>query len=100
METAMAQFEIGRCYFMLSFFDSNGQMPLVETYVFIGANLMDADQKTSGTTWYFKKPDSFIESDVRLDNVDHEDCIRVGEDTIELMLDMPQLLQQLREVRY
>ena len=96
----MPQFQIGRCYFMLSFFDSNGRMPLVETYVFIGANLMDADQKASGTTWYFKKPDSFIDSDVRLDDADHGDCIRVGEDTIELMLDMPQLLQQLREVRY
>jgi hypothetical protein len=95
----MAQFEIGRCYFMLSFFDSNGRMPLVETYVFIGTNLMDADQKSAETTWYFKKPDNYIESDVRLREEDHESCIRVGEDTIELMLDMSQLLQQLKDVR-
>lgn len=96
----MAQFEIGRCYFMLSFFDGNGRMPLVETYVFIGTNLMEADPKSSETTWYFKKPDSYIESDIRLDQADQESCIRVGADTMELMLDMSQLLQQLKEVRY
>jgi hypothetical protein len=94
----MAQFEMGRCYFMLSFFDNEGRMPLVETYVFIGTNLMDQDRKSSGTTWYFKKPDSYIHSGARLEEADLESCIRVGEDTIELMLDMSQLLQQLQEV--
>lgn len=44
----MTQFEMGRCYFMLSFFDNEGRMPLVETYVFIGVNLMERDQQSSG----------------------------------------------------
>ena len=92
----MTQFEMGHCYFMLSFFDNEGRMPLVETYVFIGVNLMEQDQQ--GTTWYFKKPDGYIKSGARLEKADLKSCIRVGEDTIELMLDMAQLLQQLQEV--
>lgn len=94
----MTQFEMGRCYFMLSFFDNEGRMPLVETYVFIGVNLMERDQQSSGTTWYYKKPDSYIESGARLEEADLENCIRVGEDTIELMLDLLQLLEQLQGV--
>lgn len=96
----MEQFEIGRCYFMLSFADNEGRMPLVETCVFVGINLTEQDQKAPGTTRYFKTPDSYLKSGVRLEKADFENCIRVGEDTIELMLDMPQLVQQLQEVAY
>jgi hypothetical protein len=94
----MEQFEIGRCYFMLSFADSEGQMPLVETYVFIGTDLTKQDKKAPKRPRYFKTPDSYLKSAVRLDRVDFKDCIRAGEDTIELMLDLPQLVQQLQEV--
>lgn len=93
----MEQFEIGRCYFMLSFADNEGLMPLVETYVYVGTNLTEQD-KPPGTTRYFKTPDSYLKSGVRLQKEDFEECIRVGEDTIELMLDLRQLVQQLQEL--
>lgn len=90
----MTQFEIGRCCFMLSFFDNDGRMPLAEKYVFIGINLMDRDRKSSDSIWYFKKPDSYLQFGARLEEADLESCIRVRED-MKLMLDMSQLLQQL-----
>jgi hypothetical protein len=93
----MKRFEIGGCYFMLSFFDKDGRIPMVETYIYAGTNLMKADQSSSETTWYFKTPDGYIASGVKLEEENLQSFIRVGEDTVELVLDKTQLVQKLQE---
>ncbi len=93
----MQRFEIGSCYFMLSFFDKDGRIPMIETYIYAGANLMKADQSSSETTWYFKTPEGYMASGAKLEEANLQSFIRVGEDTVELMLDKGQLVEQLQE---
>jgi hypothetical protein len=86
----------GRCYFMLSFFDDASKFALIESYVFLGLDLMEGDSSQTERTWYFKDPEQFLTSGYKLDALDQEHCIRVGEDTIELVLDHFQLAEQLK----
>jgi hypothetical protein len=93
----MPRFELEACYFMLSFFDNAGRIPMVETYIYAGMNLMKTDQSSSETTWYFKTPEGYMASGTTLEETNLESFIRVGKDTIELMLDKTQLVQQIQE---
>jgi hypothetical protein len=89
------EFERGRWYFTLSYYDEKGQIPLIETIVFIGMDLMDGDQGNPERTWYFKNPDNFLATGYQLTVADYEHCVRYGEDSIELVIALPQLIAQL-----
>ena len=93
----MKQFEMGGCYFMLSFSDHAGSIPIVETYIFAGKNLMEGDKHSGEETWYFKTPDGFAESAYVLTSENLQDFIRIGSDAIELVLDKAQLIDQLQQ---
>ena len=82
---------------MLSFVDNDGRIPMVETYIYAGTNLMKTVQWSLETTWYFKTPEGYIASGMKLEEANLQDFIRVGKDTIELVLDKAQLVQQLQE---
>ena len=82
---------------MLSFFDSEGRIPIVETYIFAGTDLMEDDRESSATTWYFKTPEGYSASGAELNSQNMQSFIRVGEDTLELVLSRQQLIEQLQE---
>jgi hypothetical protein len=90
-------FNLGKCYFTLSYYDEQLDMPLVETYVFIGVDLLEGDKDRPERTWYFKLPDNFVSTGYRLERTEFEQCVRFGEDTIELVLDLPDLVSQLQK---
>lgn len=94
----MKTLQVGECYFMLSYFDEGSRMPLIETYVFLGLNLLPQDNAGTETIRYLREPDSYLERGDALEQSDLGDCIRVGDDTIELVLDLPELLEQLRQL--
>lgn len=91
-------FERGKCYFMLSYFDEDLLMPLIETYVYIGMNLLATDAPASEPVWYFKKPDQFLRMGYRLETDDLRDCITVDQESVELLLDLPELVERLADV--
>lgn len=92
----MRNLKAGHCYFTFSYYDEDVKMPLIETFVFLGLDLMEDDPQRAQRTWYFKRPDSFMATAYRFEKADYENCIRMGEDTIDLMLDFGALVEQLQ----
>jgi len=89
-------FEKGKWYFTLSYYDEKGTIPLIETIVFVGLDLIEGDTRNPERTWYFKQPDSFLSTGDRVTPAEYEHCVRYGEDTIELVLDLPALIARLQ----
>lgn len=49
---------IGEAYFMVSYFDDKYLVPKIETYIYVGKNILDSkDQKD---IWYFQNPTSYL----------------------------------------
>jgi hypothetical protein len=83
---------------MLSYFDEELRLPLIETYVYLGQDLLGDKLREVDTISYFKRPDRFLATGYRLESNDLADCIRVGLDTIELVLDLGELITALHAV--
>lgn len=49
---------IGNAYFMISFFDNEGRIPEITTYIYVGKNLLN--QTDEKDTWYFQHPSSYL----------------------------------------
>ena len=92
------KFVKGRCYFMLSFYDEDLEIPLVETYIFAGKNMIKKS-RVSEDLWYFKEPDAFIENGAAMTEKDFENCICLDEEHLELVHDLPMLIGKLKEIR-
>ena len=92
----MKTFHLGSCYFTLSYFDEQLKMPLIETYIFIGVDLLPGEKEAAERTWYFKRPDSFLATQYQLTGAELQECVRFGEDTIELVLELPDLIHKLQ----
>lgn len=94
-------FEVGSCYFMLSYYDEAMQFPLIESFIFVGRNLDDGeDDFDEATRWFFQDPDSYFESGA-FPNIDvnaNPRIIVISPDTIELVLDKERLCRALLEV--
>ncbi len=74
----MKQFEIRRCYFMLSFSYHAKSIPIVETYIFARKNLIKSDKHSREETSYFKTPYTFAESAYVLTSENLQDFIRIN----------------------
>ena len=49
----------GECYFDMSFYDTRNDIPSIQTWIYIGKNLLKADA-TRGDRWYFQDPESYL----------------------------------------
>lgn len=87
------KFILGNPYFMVSYYDEKIKLPLLETYVFIGKNILKNEREE---LWYFKDPDAFISEGYNLTEEMFETSVCLGVDTIELMLDYEELIEKLK----
>jgi hypothetical protein len=50
----------GECYFEISFCDTQSEIPCVETWIYVGKNLLKSDGPTDNR-WYFQDPESYVQ---------------------------------------
>jgi hypothetical protein len=47
----------GECYFEISFWDTQSDIPCIETWIYVGKNLLK--EGTQENRWYFQDPESY-----------------------------------------
>lgn len=51
----------GECYFDMAFYDTRSEIPTIQTWIYVGKNLLKADT-TRGDRWYFQDPESYLKT--------------------------------------
>jgi len=52
--------EPGDCYFFISYFDAQMRIPEIETYVYVGKNVLPDDEQSGKDIWYFQHPKTYL----------------------------------------
>lgn len=55
------RFRIGRCYFLLGYYDREFRFPYIQSFVYVGKNLESVGCNPKEDRWYFQDPQLFIE---------------------------------------
>lgn len=76
------QLKEGECYFEISFWDTQSDIPCIETWIYVGKNLLAGE--SSDDLWYFQDPESFIKhgSFVNLSDNTEYDVITADADAV------------------
>ncbi len=91
---------IGRCYFLISFLDEEMRIPEIETYIYIGKNLISESDVSDESGWYFQDPESYL-SVGQFDSSRKDiarDVMRVDDHTLDLLCDLPGLIRRLSKI--
>jgi hypothetical protein len=88
-------FRDGICYFLLGYHDEDFKFPSIETYVYLGKNLLGED--ASDDRWYFLEAESFVHGGkpASLRNRNNDDILCVPSDLLKDFLDARQLAKVL-----
>jgi len=92
-------FEKDQCYFLFTHFDEDSRIPSVETYVFIGKNILgESPEMASEDRWYFQSGESRAQGlfDRKL-HVPAEHLVAVGPDMIDEFVAVRDLIDKLRQ---
>jgi len=97
-EKAQTRLKVGGCYFLLGYFDEDLRLPSIETYIYLGKNILD---ETEGDArWYFQEAESFV----RLGRVqpqkgrNNDDILAAPIDHLEGFLNAGQLAEVLEKL--
>ena len=89
------QFEIGKCYFHLGYYDKNLSTPFVEPFFFLGKDLF-----TEGAGFsFFQGASAYLDGEKlnSLDDCEQKDVMLVGEDDLDTFVDWNGMLSELTE---
>jgi hypothetical protein len=53
---------VGKAYFVQGYFDREGRIPLIDTYIYIGKNLFAEKKSLQSDEWFFQDPESFLKN--------------------------------------
>jgi hypothetical protein len=93
-------FTVGKPYYLLTFLDEEAQSPSIDTFVFLGVNILGEWASAEGTRWYFQTADSFI-TDGQFDvgtNGSTDQLLIADADMLEAFLDVAELADNLLSV--
>ena len=93
-------FVIGKPYYLLTFLDEEAQSPSIDTFVFLGVNILGEWGPADGTRWYFQTADSYI-TDGQFDadtNQSTDQLLVADADMLEAFLDVSELADNLLSV--
>ena len=91
----------GNSYFLVGFFDNNLSIPDIETYIYVGKNVLPSDNDSEEESWYFQDPETyskkgpFFEVQGKVDI----DILRVDQDTLELVYNLDGVIEVLIEIK-
>ena len=91
---------IGNTYYLIGYFDNNLKIPDVETYIYVGKNVLPSDKNSNGDSWYFQDPSSFLSKGYFYENQNKEgfDIVRADEETLETIFDVSGLINELSDI--
>jgi hypothetical protein len=91
---------IGNCYFLVSYFDQGMRFPDIETYVFVGSNLLEGDAGDV-SYWYFQDAESYAEQGIftQIEDKASREVMRADEEALEMFFDYDGLFDVLAEGR-
>jgi len=52
------EFKEGACYFLLGYYDDSMKLPAIETFIYLGKNLLGEAEHEE--RWYFQQAESFV----------------------------------------
>ena len=92
---------IGRCYFLISFLDEEMRIPEIETYIYIGKNLISESDVSDESGWYFQDPESYLKHGPFKSTRKNlgRDVVCVDENTLDLFCELPVLISRLSKIR-
>jgi hypothetical protein len=94
-------FEKDQCYFLVTHFDHDCRLPSVETYVFVGKNILgETAAASSDDRWYFQSGELRAQSGLfdRSRHIPAEHLIVIGEDMIDEFVDIRGLIDRLEQL--
>ena len=92
---------IGQCYFLLGFYDDEMSIPDIESYIYVGGNLLPSDKGVKEEWWYFQNPETYMKQGCFVSVDDKRDCgvLRANPVTLEMFHDLEGLIRRLSEIR-
>jgi hypothetical protein len=96
--TRTPTFREGICYFLLGSHDEAFRFPSIESYVYLGKNLLG--EEASNERWYFLEAESFVRQGkpTSLRNRSNDDVICAPADLLKDFLDAKQLANVLESL--
>lgn len=91
-------FREGACYFLLGYYDEDFNLPSVETFIYLGKNLLGED--ATNERWYFQQAESFVRNGRVLPspNRNNEDILSTSLEHLKDFLNSAQLGSLLSEM--
>lgn len=91
----------GNSYFLVGYFDNELSIPDIETYIYVGKNILPSDKKSGEDKWYFQDPETYFEKGPFIESQDKEgfDILRADQVTLETMYDLEGLIIALEEIK-
>ena len=86
---------------MVSYFDQGMRFPDIETYVFVGNNLLEDDGGEDMSYWYFQDAESYAEQGIftQIEDKASREVMRADEEALEMFFDYDGLCDVLEEGR-
>lgn len=91
---------VGQSYFLLGFYDEEMCVPDIESYIYVGSNLLPSDKEAKEEWWYFQDPETYMKQGCFVSVDDKRDCgvLRANLVTLEMLHDLGGLIQRLSEI--
>lgn len=55
------KFIVGNTYYLVTYADEQLRVPLIETYFYLGTDILGDQGRPEDTRWYFQEADSYLE---------------------------------------
>lgn len=94
-------FVIGTCYFILSYYDNDMRIPLIDTYIYVDLNILENSDQNEEDFWYFQDPDSYNEqghySTAKVKSSITLTC--VARESLEMLIDVQEVIRRLERLK-
>jgi hypothetical protein len=94
------ELEQGQFYFLLLFYLSKIEIPMIKTFIYVGKNLEDKGNKTRDE-WFFQDPRSYLEhgSFLQMPKEIKRKVFVADEDALFQMYDINGLIERLKKIK-
>ncbi len=82
----------GACYFLLLFYPSENEIPMIKTYIYLGKNIFG--RESSEDEWYFQYPRSYLEG-----SSDLGEGFLASEERLSSIYDLKGLIERLSKIK-
>jgi hypothetical protein len=97
-QNGSVHFNEGACYFLLGYYDDDLKLPSIETFIYLGKNLLG--ELASDERWYFQQAESFVRNGrvVPSKGRDNDDILATPLEHLDQFLDPAQLASLLKKM--